>query len=118
MTSNILPLHIPRGPEILVSVRKTHEPIPFALRRPLVPHDTRFLDGRELGERFEERLVRDFAGEIADKEPEMRGVPFEEGRILPCLAAAGADDGFLFAAGVGDDGGDTRVRVGGGGDGG
>ena len=103
MTPNILPLHIPRGTEIFISVRETHKTIPLTLRRSLISNYPRFLYGRKLGEGFKEGLVRNFAREIADEEAEMRRIPFEEGRILPSLAAAGADDGFLFAAGVGDD---------------
>lgn len=114
MTPNILPLHIPRRAEILIPIRKAHKAIPFTLRRPLIPHHPRLLHGGELGEGLEEGFVRDFAGEVTDKETEVGGVPFEEGGVLPCLAAAGADDGFLLAAGVGDDGGYACVRVGGG----
>lgn len=118
MTPDILPLHVPRGAEILVPVGETHEPVPAALGGAFVAHDARLLHRGELREGLEEGLVRDFAREVADEEAEVGGVPFEERRVLPCLAAAGPDDGFLLAAGVGDDGGDTRVGVGGRRDGG
>lgn len=83
MTPDILPLHLPRCRKELLAVAETNEPIPLALRRPLVADHAGLLDRWPPGEGFVERFIGDFARKIADEEAEMRRVPFQEGGIGP-----------------------------------
>jgi len=78
MTSDILSLHVLRSLEIVISVAETDESISFALRRALVPNHARFLHTGVFGKSFEQGVVRDFACKIANEQPEVRRIPFEE----------------------------------------
>jgi len=101
MTPNILPLHILRRLKVIISVTETHKSISFTLRCALVPDHTRFLDTCVFGEGFEERVIGDFASEIADEEAKMRRIPFKKRAVGPGFAAALADNGFGWVSGYG-----------------
>lgn len=52
MTTNILPLHIPRRGEILIPIAETHESVSFRFCCAFVAHYTCFLYGGEFGKGF------------------------------------------------------------------
>lgn len=62
MTANIFALHLPSGLKVVISVLKTDKAKTFGLRGPLVSDNSGFLNRWILGERFEQRLVRNLAG--------------------------------------------------------
>lgn len=54
MAADVLSLHLPRRPEVIVAVAETHEAIAFALGGPFVPDNPSLLDRGVFRERLQE----------------------------------------------------------------
>lgn len=87
----LLTVHFLHRADKVLRVLEAHEPVPFALARPLVPDHFGALEGGELVERARQQLVVDVVPEIAAEDAEVVLRPVGQGHIFPRLATGDAD---------------------------